>query len=167
MRVELEVFKQLINAIGGGEAGDKTIVRSKEQADHSINYLIAVALLDGDVQPEQFRPERVRSEEVQDLLRRVWTRRSDEFTHMYPSALPVRISVVMKDRYVYTKEKRDYEGFATRPMSLDRAQEKFERLTSRFADEHLRREIASAVDKLETTKVSELTNLLGRVRVPA
>ncbi len=40
-------------------------MRTKEQADHSLPYLIAVALLDGQVMPEQYAPERIERKDVQ------------------------------------------------------------------------------------------------------
>ena len=165
-RVELEVFKQLLNAIGGGEAGDKTIVESKEQADHSINYLVAVALLDGDVYPAQFKPERVLARDVQDLLQRVWPRRSDELTHRYPAELPVRVTVVLNDGLVLVREKSDYEGYAGRPQTWERVVRKFDRLTERFADDRLRGHIVDTVGGLEAIDTRALTELLGQVSVP-
>ena len=41
---------------------------SKEQADHDLRYLLAVALLDGNVMPAQFTDDRVTSPDVQSLL---------------------------------------------------------------------------------------------------
>ncbi len=46
-RIEIDIFEVAYNIIGGGEEGDKTKVRSKEEADHSLQYMVAVALLDG------------------------------------------------------------------------------------------------------------------------
>ena len=67
-QVEIEIFDVAYNIIGGGEEGDKTIVRTKEEADHSLPYLAAVAILDGQVMPEQYRPDRIRGQDVQTLL---------------------------------------------------------------------------------------------------
>jgi len=36
------------------EEGDKSTVSTKEQADHSLPYVLAVAILDGQVMPEQY-----------------------------------------------------------------------------------------------------------------
>jgi 2-methylcitrate dehydratase len=45
--VLIETFKQAFNIIGAGdEAGDKHDVHTKEQADHSLPYIAAVAILD-------------------------------------------------------------------------------------------------------------------------
>ncbi|NIR52965.1 MAG: MmgE/PrpD family protein, partial [Phycisphaerae bacterium] len=51
--IEINTFYVAYDIIGGGEEGDKTIVRTKEEADHSLQYMTAVALLDGQVMPEQ------------------------------------------------------------------------------------------------------------------
>jgi 2-methylcitrate dehydratase len=51
--------------------GPKINVHTKEDADHSLPYLLAVAALDGDVQPAQLDPERIAKPDVQGLLRKV------------------------------------------------------------------------------------------------
>ena len=52
-RIHIETFEVAFNIIGGGEEGDQTnSVSSQEQADHSLPYVIAAALLDGDVMPK-------------------------------------------------------------------------------------------------------------------
>ena len=48
-RIEIDIFAVSYNIIGGGEEGDKHVVRTKEEADHSLPYMVAVALLDGEV----------------------------------------------------------------------------------------------------------------------
>ena len=58
-RVELDTFQVAYDIIGGGEEGSKYEIATKEEADHSLPYLLAVALLDGQVLPEQYRPERI------------------------------------------------------------------------------------------------------------
>jgi 2-methylcitrate dehydratase len=62
--VDVEVFDVAYRIIGGGEEGDKTLVFTKEDADHSLPYLIAVALLDRRVMPAQFASERLHAPDV-------------------------------------------------------------------------------------------------------
>ena len=52
--IEIEIFDVAYHIIGGGEEGAKTEVRTKEEADHSLPYMVAVALLDGQVLPAQY-----------------------------------------------------------------------------------------------------------------
>jgi 2-methylcitrate dehydratase len=49
--IEAEVTQICYDFTGGGRYGMDTVVRTKEQADHNLPYLLAVALLDGDVMP--------------------------------------------------------------------------------------------------------------------
>ncbi len=69
-KIEIQIFDVAYNIIGGGEEGEKTNVRTKEQADHSLQYITAVAILDDQVMPEQYSPDRIVRSDVQELLRR-------------------------------------------------------------------------------------------------
>ncbi len=165
-RVEIEIFDVAYNIIGGGEEGAKTTIRTKEEADHSLPYMVAVAILDGQVMPEQYRPERIRRPDVQNLLRRVTVRPSKEYSGRFPAEMPCKITVYLKDGRVLTREKRDYEGFYTRPMRWETVVGKFERLSAPYTDDTLRRGIVQAVQNLEATPVVDLMRLLQQVRVP-
>src|SRR5919197_6733106 len=78
--IDVEVFDVAHKIIGGGEEGSKTEVRSKEEADHSLPYVIAVALLDGEVMPAQYAPERIQRADVQGLLKKVTVRANAEYS---------------------------------------------------------------------------------------
>ncbi|TCJ13659.1 MmgE/PrpD family protein [Rubrobacter taiwanensis] len=162
-RIELDTFDVAYNIIGGGEEGDKRRVRTKEEADHSLPYMLAVALLDGEVGPGQYRPERIGSEDVQDLLRRVVVRPAYDLSRRFPQEMPCRIRVFLQDGRTLEAEKRDYEGFFTRPMSWERVVEKFERLAAPHADGKLLEATADAVGRLDEIEVRELTGLLEKV----
>jgi 2-methylcitrate dehydratase len=166
-QMDIEIFDVAYHIIGGGEEGDKTIVRTKEEADHSLPYLVAVAILDGQVMPEQYRPERIKQEDVQELLRKVKVRPSQDYGQRFPDEMPCRIILTLRDGRRLVKEKRDYEGFRTRPMRWETVVQKFERLSTRYASPSLRQEIVDAVANLENIQVADLTKLLARVRVPA
>ena len=99
-----------------GEEGDKAHVTTKEEADHSLPYMVAVALLDGDVTPAQYRPERIQKEDVQTLLRKIFVKPVYEYSKRFPDSMPVRLTVTLKDSRVFIIERDDYEGFHTRPM---------------------------------------------------
>jgi len=163
-KVEIEIFSVAYNIIGGGEEGDKTIVRTKEEADHSLPYLMAVAILDGQVMPEQYRPVRIRSQDVQTLLRKMTIRPSADYSRRFPDEMPCRITLTLRDGRKMVKEKPDYEGFRTRPMSWETAVRKFEKLAESFTERSLCQEIISAVSHIEAIQVSDLAKLLANVR---
>jgi 2-methylcitrate dehydratase len=162
-RVELETFDVAYNIIGGGEEGEKKTVRTKEEADHSLPYLLAVALLDGEAYPAQYAPERISADDVQGLLRKVEVRPAGDLSERFPREMPCRIRVSLGGGRTLEREKRDYEGFSTRPISWERATEKFERLAAPYADGNLRDSIAYAVRHVEDVEVKELAEPLGKV----
>ncbi len=163
-RLELEIFDVAYNIIGGGEEGDKTIVHTKEEADHSLPYMVAAAILDDQVMPEQYRPERIQRSDVQTLLRKIVVRPLDAFSRRFPGEMPCRVIVMLGDGRRLVKEKRDYEGFHTRPARWDSAVEKFEQLSAAYAGARLRSEILAAIDQLERIPITNLMQLLAQVR---
>src|SRR5437867_2501890 len=152
-RVEIDVFDVAYRIIGGGEEGEKTVVRTKEEADHSLPYLVAVALLDGEVMPEQYRPARIRSDDVQALLRRVVVRPDDGFSRRYPAEMPCRVRVTLRGGRVLTAELADYPGFLTRGRTWEAAREKFVRISARYLVDVLET-MGSYVDSLKFAGVS-------------
>jgi 2-methylcitrate dehydratase len=159
-RIEIDIFDVAYHIIGGGEEGDKKLVCTKEEADHSLPYIVAVALLDGQVMPDQYCPERIARPDVQDLLRKVAVRPSAEYSRQFPQQMACSIRVLLTDGRTLTCEKADYEGFYTRPLSWSGVVQKFERLTAARLDAPRRGAMIETVENLETSRVAELTTLL-------
>jgi 2-methylcitrate dehydratase len=160
-KIDIETFDVAYNIIGGGEEGEKFTVRTKEEADHSLPYIIAVALLDGQVLPPQYSPNRIMRRDVQSLLRKVMVRPSHEFSKHFPAEMPCRIMIALTNGQVFTKEKRDYEGFRTRPMQWETALRKFEELTQTHLSSQHQKAIEQAVLDLDHLQISDLNELLG------
>ncbi|HOX19396.1 MAG TPA: MmgE/PrpD family protein [Gemmatimonadales bacterium] len=166
MRVDVDVFDVAYRIIGGGEEGDKTVVHTKEEADHSLPYLVAVALLDGQVMPEQFRPDRIRGTDVQELLRRVTVRPDEAFSRRFPSEMPCRVRITLRDGRVVAAEQADYPGFVTRGRTWEAAQAKFADLAAPYSTPALRERIQATVSDLERVPVTALTHLLASAGLP-
>lgn len=163
-RVKVGIFDVAYNIIGGGEEGDKTAVSTKEEADHSLPYVLAVALIDGQVMPEQYTPERIQREDVQTLLRVISVDPSPGFSKRFPKEMPCRVQITLKDGRVIEQETSDYEGFFTRPMSWETAVQKFNQLAAPNATEGQRVSVVEAVANLEQVPVRELMKQLGAVQ---
>jgi 2-methylcitrate dehydratase len=165
--VDVAVFQTAYDIAGGGRFGDKDAPQTKEQADYNLKYLLAVALIDGGVGPEQLQTERIRRPDVQELLRRITVRPDPDLTARYPGATPVRIVVTLRDGRQVSRAQDDFHGAPSRPFTWERTVEKFHWLATPFADLRLRRAIVDAVDGLGHAPVSALTELLtavGRIR---
>lgn len=161
--VTLEVFQGAYDFAGGGSYGEKDHPVTKEQADYNLKYLSAVALLDGQVGPEQIETERINRGDVVDLLSRVRVEAAPDLTAAYPERTSARVHVALRNGQTASREQSDFEGSPTRPMSWDRVVEKFDWLTEPFVDDGLRDDIVDAVKHLDQIPVSDLAELLSDV----
>lgn len=161
--VRVTTFQVAFDIIGGGEEGSKRQVRTKEEADHSLLYLVAAALLDGEVQPAAYAPERIARADIQELLQKVTVTPDAGYSARFPNEMPSRVDVELVDGTVLTAETASYKGFFTNPLDWADALTKFTGLVTPFTGETLRDELADVIHHLDTRPVGELTTLLGRV----
>jgi 2-methylcitrate dehydratase len=162
-QVRLRTFGVAHQIIGGGEEGDKRTVRTKEEADHSLPYMLAAALLDGEVQPEQYAAQRIASRDVQELLRRVVITPDPSLSAQFPGRMPAVLEVELGDGAVLHAKRDDYHGFHTNPFDWAAARRKFDRVTQPFLTAKAADRIADVVADLDARPVSELTACLAAV----
>jgi len=165
--IEGEVFQLAFDFAGGGLYGMDKVIRTKEQADHSLPYLLSVALIDGEVTPAQFQPDRIVKPDVQALLKKVSIRPNDEFTAQYPRKMPAKITIGLQDGTVIEHQVQDYPGLASHPFTWEESVKKFDTLAAGRVDAGLSREIKDAVLSLESIEVRDLVNLLSYARTPS
>jgi 2-methylcitrate dehydratase len=148
---------------GGGQYGTETSVRTKEQADHDRRYLLAVALLDGNVMPAQFAADRITRPDVQSLMTKVSTRPSAAYTDVYPQQMPAKITVRLIDGTTFSHEVRDYPGMPSNPYTWADVVGKLDQLVAGRIDSDLANQIKESVRSLERIQVKDLIALLARV----
>jgi 2-methylcitrate dehydratase len=162
--IEANVFQDAYEFTEGGRFGPKQDVHTKEDADHSLPYLIAVALLDGDVQPAQLAVSRIEKRDVQDLLLKVTVRPDDALTARYPADLASRVTVRLKSGESFTQQIIDFPGAPARPFAWNEIDAKFDKLTAANATQKSRQQIKDAVRSLENIQISDLMKMLGDLR---
>jgi 2-methylcitrate dehydratase len=165
--VRCGVFQGAFDFAGGGSFGSKEHPQHKEQGDYNLKYLIAAALLDNQLGPEQLEESRVQAPDVQDLLKRVDIFPEANLSARYPEELGARVTILTKDQRAFVMVQGGYEGGLTNPISWERTVDKFHWLTEAFADEGLRSRIILAVERLDSSALSDLTALLSQVRPTA
>lgn len=159
-RIDLTTFDVAFNIIGGGDEGNKSTVRTKEQADHSLPYLISVALLDGQVMPEQYAPERILRPDVQALAKKVAIHPDASYSARFPSEMPARVAIALRNGAVIEREVSNCEGSSSLPMDRNAAYRKFAMLSASVTSDVQRRAIAEMVFDLENHTVIDLMALL-------
>lgn len=159
-KVVLNTFDVAFNIIGGGEEGGKKNIRIKEEADHSLPYMMSAMILDGNVLPDQYKPERIVRDDIQELLQKVEVHEKQEYSDRFPNEMVCDIKIIMEDGTEYTKVKTDYEGFHTRPASWETIEHKFELLTKDFISDEVRAHITDMVKNLENYRIRDLMQVL-------
>lgn len=160
--VRLDTFDVAFHIIGGGEEGDKKVIRVKEEADHSLPYMLSAAYLDGQVLPAQYEQDRILKQDIQEFLQKVNVKEDPALSDRFPAEMAIKLEIETNDGQVYTVEKDDYQGFTSRPASWDILLEKYHLLTQGI-DRDLADKIANSIANLENIDVTELTELLAQV----
>ena len=163
-QIEVEIFQVAFDIIGGGAEGNKTDIHTKEEADHSLPYMISAALLDQELTPVQYQNERIQKKDVQDLLKRIKITPRAELSERFPNQLPVKIKIILKNGQTFHTEKKDYEGFHTRPTTWEQAIQKFKIMSSPHTHHSVQAAIINKVEQLPTIQIRELTTLLSNLK---
>jgi len=98
---------------------------TRETADHSLPYCVAVALLDGELKRASFDDARLRDPAVADLMRKVKVTEDPALTAQYPESAPGRVTIRMRSGETHVAEIRYPRGHEKSPMSDAEAEAKF------------------------------------------
>lgn len=128
-QLNVETYWMTYSEIGSEPA--KWDPRTRETADHSLPYLLAVALQDGAVTTESFRPERILDPALRPLMQRITVRENPDFTRQFPDALPTRIEVVTRSGQRLIEQSSYPKGHARNPMTDLDVEAKFRAACSR------------------------------------
>jgi 2-methylcitrate dehydratase len=108
-----------------GSEPEKWRPASRETADHSLPYIVAAALMDGQITEKQFAAERFCDNRLLDLVQRVKVERHKQLSEAYPEAVGNIVTVRLKDGRALT-ERVDYpRGSAKNPLTDAEVEEKF------------------------------------------
>jgi len=98
---------------------------SKETADHSLPYSLAVGLVDGMVTPKQFRQERIDDPALIPLMDKVKVVANEEFEALFPEFQPSRVTLTLKDGRSFSKRVDVPRGDPRDPMTEEEIAVKF------------------------------------------
>lgn len=98
--------------------------RTRETADHSLPFVLARYLVDGQIDLETYREDRVLDPELRPLMRRIRVTADPEFSELYRTGYdgvmrptPRRVTVRRKDGQTWTEEITWHRGTYHNPMS--------------------------------------------------
>lgn len=113
--IEVQTYAQAKRAIGGDPA--KWDPQSRETADHSLPYLMAVALTDGAVTERSFTHDSIADPRLRPLMQRITVSENPEFTQQSPEAMVSEATVLTTDGRRITVRSEYPKGHPRNPMT--------------------------------------------------
>ncbi|HXZ26563.1 MAG TPA: MmgE/PrpD family protein, partial [Terriglobales bacterium] len=133
----------------------------KETADHSLPYVIAAALVDRQVTPLQFTPEKIMDAGIRAQLKKVKVVADPEIEKVFPALQRVVVTICTTDGRELTKQLDYPKGDPRNPLSDKEVEEKFAALAAGVLTPARQRQVIEAVWKLEKQgSVSDLMHML-------
>jgi 2-methylcitrate dehydratase len=160
-RIEIASFDAAVDIIG--KDPEKFRPRSRETADHSMPYCVAVALLAGDVTATQFDAEWLRDPRVAHLLERTTLRRDPLLNAGYPDGIPNRLRITLAGGRAVEREVRYPRGHARNPMTDAEVEQKFLTATAGSPLDGRQRAVLELLWNLDTA--TDLAALFGALAV--
>jgi 2-methylcitrate dehydratase len=135
---------------------------SRETADHSIHYMVAVALLDGEMTPRQFENDRWYDPEVCDLMSRMVVSIDPSWARRAPGGFPCTLRLTTGDGAEITVEVPFAAGHARNKMTGGQVIEKFRACVERRFAPAQADEIIASVNELDRLpSIRKLIQLLN------
>lgn len=134
--------------------------QTRETADHSLPYCIAVALAYGRVTPDLFEQSVIFEERVRMSLNKIKVSANMEFEAAFPALQRCHVAVDTTSGETYEKQVDYPVGDPRNPMSAEQMAAKFDALCGEEVSAERRTEIRSAIDRMEELPVREFLELM-------
>src|ERR1700736_5263333 len=125
---------------------------SKETADHSLPYCMAVGLVDGMVTPLQFKEERVLDKSLIPIMDKVKVVANEEFEALFPKFQPSRVTITTNDGKEHATRVDVPKGDPRDPMTEDEIAVKFTALGGDVFGKDQCKKLQSVIMSIETAK---------------
>jgi 2-methylcitrate dehydratase len=121
---------------------EKWVPETSETADHSLPYVTARAMFDGDISHASYSDQALHDPRIRAFMQKIKVVEDPALTKLYPKYYATIVTVTRDDGQTFSKRVDDIPGFATHPMQRTDFEQKFRKnVTSRIgkqrADEAL------------------------------
>ncbi|MEC4679057.1 MAG: MmgE/PrpD family protein, partial [Nitrospirota bacterium] len=145
-----------------GNDPDKWHPKSRETADHSLPYIVAVALMDGKVGLSQFNTRHLNNPNLSALIQKVRIFSDKQHSERYGETMGNTVSVKISGK-TYTETVDIPKGFPGNPLTDAEIEEKFHRLAKPLLSENIRLKILDQLWQVE--KIKSVSTLLSLFHV--
>jgi 2-methylcitrate dehydratase len=126
--IDVETYHMCYSEIGSEP--EKWNPQSRETADHSLPYLLALALMDGTIRVDSFSDERMRDSATRALMQKISIAENKEFTRRFPAEMVTEIKLKTVSGDLHTEVAAYPRGHAKNPMTDAEIDDKFLNLTT-------------------------------------
>lgn len=145
-----------------GSDASRWAPETRETADHSLPYCVAMALLDGEVTQASFAASRLRDPAVKEIMRKVAVVEAPDLSAMYPEGAPGRVTILMRSGEIHLAETRYPTGHEKNPMTDSEIERKFVELCAGRLGAERRQRLIETLWQLERVQdVRTVTALLS------
>jgi 2-methylcitrate dehydratase len=148
-----------------GSEPEKWSPKTRETADHSLPYITARAMFDGDITNESFAPEMFSDPRILAFMQKIKVSEDPVLTARMGSAVPTRVTAILSDGQKISREVDYAPGFAERPMNRSEVEKKFRGNVGKRWSPPRTDAALQALWALEQT--DDLSVLLGRLSMQA
>jgi 2-methylcitrate dehydratase len=114
---------------------------TRETADHSLPWCIAVALVDGNVLPDSFSPEKLKDKNVWNMLEKIKVVADDEIDRLFPAVKRAIAEIITKNGKKIEETVDHAKGSPENPMTDEEVIAKFNSNASTVLDKNQRQQI--------------------------
>jgi 2-methylcitrate dehydratase len=144
-----------------GSESEKWSPKTRETADHSLPYITARAMFDGDITNESFAPQKFSDPIVLAFMQKIKVLEDPAFTARGGGAVPARVTAILSDGQRIMREVDHAPGFPDRPMNRADVDRKFRGNVSRHWPKEQTDAVLQALWALDT--MENLPAFLGKL----
>jgi 2-methylcitrate dehydratase len=144
-----------------GSEEEKWAPDTRDTADHSLPYIVARAMFDGDITNASYTAEKLRDPRILAFMRKIKVSEDPALTALKSNVPPTRITVSLDDGKRISRQVGDVPGFGGRPMERPDAERKFRgNVAKRWPEQR----IASALEAMwALDRADDVGQLLGKL----
>jgi 2-methylcitrate dehydratase len=148
-----------------GSEPEKWAPDSKETADHSLPYIAARAMFDGDIDNDSYAPEKLHDPRILAFMRKITVKVDPAFATLTVNVPPTRLTATLDDGRRITRLVDSMPGFPGQPMSRADVERKFRSNIGKRLPQERTDAVLQALWALDRT--DDLAALLGKLAVQA
>ena len=134
---------------------------SRETADHSLPYCMAVAMVDKKITTDSFSDEKLNDPRIYEVIDKIIGEPSQEFEKMFPAKQPSRVVVTTNDGRMFEEYLEYPKGDPREPMTMDDLENKFNSLAGDKFDASAKKQLKETIFNCEEMNAVEFMETLN------